>query len=80
MDVSFLANTHHLPYVPFANIVPRPYFFIEKVGRRKVLMCSAAACSFCMIMISVMLSINTKATNWVFVAFVFIFFDVFSWG
>ena len=43
-------------------------------------MCSAAACSFCMIMISVMLYINTVTTNWVFVAFCFIFFDVFSWG
>ncbi|KAI9699651.1 MAG: hypothetical protein M1836_002685 [Candelina mexicana] len=57
-----------------------PYFFIERAGRRKILMWSAGACSFCMIMISIMLKINTKASNWVFVAFVFIFFDVFSWG
>ncbi|KAI9673127.1 MAG: hypothetical protein M1817_002989 [Caeruleum heppii] len=57
-----------------------PYFFIERAGRRKVLILSSAACSFCMIMISVMLKVNTKATQWVFVAFTFIFFDVFSWG
>ena len=33
-----------------------------------------------MVMITVMLYVNTLATNWVFVAFCFIFFDVFSWG
>ena len=79
---------------------PSPYFFIEKAGRRKVLMSSAAACSFCMVMIAIMLSIDTipvsktsssvsslrldsliiSQTQWVFVAFTFLFFDVFSWG
>jgi Sugar (and other) transporter len=43
-------------------------------------MLSAGACSFCMIMISVMLYVKTTPNNWVFVAFCFIFFDVFSWG
>ncbi|KAL8961763.1 MAG: hypothetical protein Q9183_005260 [Haloplaca sp. 2 TL-2023] len=57
-----------------------PYFFIEKAGRRKVLMSSAAGCSFCMIMISVMLYVDTLASQWVFVAFTFLFFDIFSWG
>ncbi|KAL9635121.1 MAG: hypothetical protein Q9164_003663 [Protoblastenia rupestris] len=57
-----------------------PYFFIEKVGRRKVLISSAAACSFCMVMISIMLYVNTIPSQWVFVAFTFLFFDVFSLG
>ncbi|KAL8648196.1 MAG: hypothetical protein Q9210_005134 [Variospora velana] len=57
-----------------------PYFFIEKVGRRKMLMGSAAACSFCMIMIAIMRKVNTVPSQWVFVAFTFIFFDVFSLG
>ncbi|KAL8687830.1 MAG: hypothetical protein Q9224_005041 [Gallowayella concinna] len=57
-----------------------PYFFIERAGRRLVLMLSAAGCAFCMVMITVMLEINTYASNWVFVAFCFLFFDIFSWG
>ncbi|KAI9838434.1 MAG: hypothetical protein M1837_002489 [Sclerophora amabilis] len=62
----------------FASMLP--YFFIERAGRRTVMMLSSAGCSFCMIIISVMLYINTKTSNWVFVAFCFLFFDVFSWG
>ncbi|KAI9803691.1 MAG: hypothetical protein M1833_000603 [Piccolia ochrophora] len=68
-----------------------PYFFIERVGRRKVLMSSAGACSFCMVMLAVMLRVGNQAqlrgddttrlaANWTFVAFVFLFFDVFSLG
>ncbi|KAL8701117.1 MAG: hypothetical protein Q9201_005082 [Fulgogasparrea decipioides] len=57
-----------------------PYLFIEKAGRRKVTMLSAAGCSFCMVMISIMLKVNTLVSNWVFVAFTFLFFDIFSWG
>ncbi|KAL8941026.1 MAG: hypothetical protein Q9211_001992 [Gyalolechia sp. 1 TL-2023] len=57
-----------------------PYFFIEKVGRRQMLMWSSAACSFCMVMIAIMLKVNTIVTQWIFVAFCFIFFDVFSLG
>lgn len=53
---------------------------MERVGRRKVMMSSAAACSFCMVMISIMLYIDTLATQWVFVAFCFLFFDFFSLG
>ena len=41
----------------------RPYFFIEKAGRRKVMMSSAAGCSFCMVMIAVMLKVNTLAVS-----------------
>ncbi|KAL8770847.1 MAG: hypothetical protein Q9209_003498 [Squamulea sp. 1 TL-2023] len=40
-----------------------PYFFIERAGRRKV-----------------MILIGTIASQWVFVAFCFLFFDIFSWG
>ena len=58
----------------------RPYFFMDRFGRRTLLIWSSAACSFCMIMISSMLAVDTLVTQWVFVAFCFIFFDVFSWG
>lgn len=57
-----------------------PYFFIERAGRRKVMILSAAGCSFCMVMISIMLKVNTIVSQWVFVAFCFLFFDIFSWG
>ncbi|KAL8724111.1 MAG: hypothetical protein Q9181_006979 [Wetmoreana brouardii] len=40
-----------------------PYFFIEKAGRRKVMMLSAAGCSFCMVMISIMLKVNTLVVS-----------------
>lgn len=40
-----------------------PYFFIEKAGRRMVMMLSAAGCSFCMVMITVMLEVNTLAVG-----------------
>lgn len=58
----------------------RPYFFMDRFGRRTLLIASSAACSFCMIMISSMLAVDTLVSQWVFVAFCFIFFDVFSWG
>jgi len=57
-----------------------PYFFIERAGRRTVMILSAAGCSFCMVMIVIMLEVNTLASQWVFVAFCFLFFDIFSWG
>ena len=38
----------------------RPYFFIERAGRRNVLMASAGACSICMIVIAITLRIGTK--------------------
>ena len=41
-----------------------PYLFIEKLGRRTVLMSSAAACSFCMVMIAAMLAIGTTAVSY----------------
>ena len=89
--------------VRFADECDSPYFFIEKAGGRKVLMSSAGACSFCMIMISIMLYIDTILVNstlalfmsknmetslrvpdtedsMVFVAFTFLFHDVFSLG
>lgn len=69
------------------------------MGRRKVLLSSAAACSVSMIVISITLAIKTTAVcftaayyliyrlltspfkaDWIFVAFCFIFFDVFSLG
>lgn len=40
-----------------------PYFFIERAGRRKVMILSAAGCSFCMVMIVIMLEVNTLAVS-----------------
>jgi len=57
-----------------------PYFYIEKLGRRKVLMSSAAACSVTMIIVSISLALDTAVTRWVFVAMCFLFFDFFSLG
>jgi sugar porter (SP) family MFS transporter len=57
-----------------------PYFFMDRFGRRTLLIWSSAACSLCMVIISVMLYVNTVPAQWVFVAACFVFFDVFSWG
>ncbi|KAL6721735.1 hypothetical protein ACLMJK_000840 [Lecanora helva] len=57
-----------------------PYFFIESYGRRKVLMSSAAACSCCMLFISLMLAVDTTLSDWIFVGFTFLFFDFFALG
>ncbi|KAL9098565.1 MAG: hypothetical protein Q9163_005799 [Psora crenata] len=43
-------------------------------------MSSAAACSLCMVIIAAMLAVDNLASQWVFVAFCFLFFDVFSLG
>lgn len=53
---------------------------MDRFGRRTLLIWSSAACSVCMIIISVMLYVNSIPAQWVFVAACFIFFDVFSWG
>ncbi|KAL8857570.1 MAG: hypothetical protein Q9178_005898 [Gyalolechia marmorata] len=57
-----------------------PYFFIERAGRRIVMILSAAGCSLCMVVSVISLEINTLASNWVFVAMCFLFFDIFSLG
>ncbi len=62
----------------FASMLP--YFFIERLGRRTVMIWPAAGCSLCMVIISATLAINTTVSNWIFVAACFLFFDIFSWG
>ena len=79
--VSWLCVTIHSLSSLFNSLTSsRPYFFMDRFGRRTLLIWSSAACSICMIMIAAMLAINNLASQWVFVAFCFIFFDVFSWG
>lgn len=58
MYVSFDYSIFHRTSADCQN---RPYFFIEKVGRRTAMSWSAAGCSFCMVMIAVMLYVNTLA-------------------
>lgn len=58
-----LVHSLQKAYQNITNILPSPYFFIERLGRRKMLMSSAAACCFCMLMISVMLAFNTTAVG-----------------
>lgn len=54
----------HFPAFHVSKLMQsRPYFFIEKAGRRKVMISSAAGCSFCMVMIAVMLKVNTLAVS-----------------
>ena len=40
-----------------------PYFFIERAGRRVVMMYSAAGCSFCMVISVIMLEVDTLAVS-----------------
>ena len=49
------------------RILSSPYFFVERFGRRKLLMSSAAACSICMLIISFMLYVNTRFVSKLFV-------------
>ena len=59
----FLAVSPSAPEVFIITDSPSPYFFIERLGRRKMLISSSAACCFCMIMISSMLAMNTTTVG-----------------
>ena len=77
-----LAACGSVDYLIFACLA---YFVIERYGRRKVMMCSAAACSICWICISIALGLSEKGGNSyvlgsVAVAFFFVFFASFGMG
>lgn len=78
-----LAAAGSVDYLLFACLA---YFVIERYGRRKVMMCSAAACSICWIVIAIVLSISDRGKGdpyklgIVAVSFFFVFFASFGMG
>lgn len=77
-----LAACGSVDYLVFACLA---YFVIERYGRRKVMMCSAAACSICWIVIAIATGLSEKGGNSfvlgsVAVAFFFLFFASFGMG
>lgn len=77
-----LAACGSVDYLIFACLA---YFVIERYGRRRVMMCSAAACSICWICIAIALGLSENGGNSyvlgsVAVAFFFMFFASFGLG
>ncbi|KAF2117652.1 sugar transporter STL1 [Lophiotrema nucula] len=77
-----LAAAGSVDYLVFACLA---YFVIERYGRRRVMMVSAAACSFCWIMISIALGVtehggDSYKLGIVAVSFFFVFFASFGMG
>ena len=77
-----LAACGSVDYLIFACLA---YFVIERYGRRRVMMWSAAGCSICWICISIALGLSEKGGNSyvlgsVAVAFFFVFFAAFGSG
>ncbi|KAH7125257.1 general substrate transporter [Dendryphion nanum] len=77
-----LAAAGSVDYLIFACLA---YFVIERFGRRKVMMCSALACSICWIVISIAMGMteaggNSYKLGIVAVSFFFIFFASFGAG
>jgi len=77
-----LAACGSVDYLIFACLA---YFVIERYGRRKVMMCSAAACSVCWIGIAISIGLSEKGGDSyvlgsVAVAFFFLFFASFGMG
>ncbi|KAF2256706.1 sugar transporter STL1 [Trematosphaeria pertusa] len=77
-----LAAAGSVDYLVFACLA---YFVIERYGRRKVMMCSAAACSTCWIVIAISLGLSAHGGNEyklgiVAVSFFFVFFASFGMG
>ena len=77
-----LAAAGSVDYLIFSILA---YFVIERYGRRKVMMTSAAACSFCWIMISIALGLSANGADSykmgiLAVSFFFVFFASFGMG
>ncbi|KAF2649851.1 general substrate transporter [Lophiostoma macrostomum CBS 122681] len=77
-----LAAAGSVDYLIFACLA---YFVIERYGRRKVMMVSAAACSICWIVISIALGLSAHGADSykmgiLAVSFFFIFFASFGMG
>ena len=77
-----LAAAGSVDYLVFACLA---YFVIERYGRRRVMMCSAAACSTCWIVIAIALARSDAGGDSyklgiVAVSFFFVFFASFGMG
>jgi len=77
-----LAACGSVDYLLFACLA---YFVIERYGRRRVMVCSAAACSICWMCIAIATGLSEKGGNSyvlgsVAVAFFFAFFASFGMG
>jgi MFS family permease len=78
-----LAAAGSIDYLLFACLA---YFVIERYGRRKVMMCSAAACGTCWVVIAIVLGISDEGRGdkyklgIVAVSFFFVFFASFGMG
>ena len=78
-----LAAAGSVDYLVFSCLA---YFVIERYGRRKVMMSSAAACCLCWVVISIVLSISDTGRGdpyklgIVAVSFFFVFFASFGMG
>lgn len=78
-----LAAAGSVDYLIFSCLA---YFVIERYGRRKVMMSSAAACSLCWVVIAIVLAISDTGRGdeyklgIVAVSFFFVFFASFGMG
>ena len=55
---------------------------IERIGRRTIMLWSAIACTFCMMMFVILIGLphKTLATQWTSVVFVLLFEFIYGWG
>lgn len=77
-----LAAAGSVDYLVFACLA---YFVIERYGRRKVMMASAAACSLCWVVISIALGLSANGADEykmgiIAISFFFVFFASFGMG
>ncbi|ORY55134.1 MFS transporter [Pseudomassariella vexata] len=83
LTARILAAAGSMDYLFFAFMA---YFVIERFGRRKVMMCSAAACSTCWTIIAICMGLSETGradsykTGAVAVTFFFVFFAAFAMG
>lgn len=67
-------------FTQYALFSCTPYFYIDRIGRRKSVMGSSAGCAICMCIIAGCLAAQTYAAAAGAVAFMFIFLDCFTFG
>lgn len=67
-------------FTQYALFSCTPYFYIDRIGRRKSIMGSSAGCAICMGVIAGCLAAQTYAAAAAAVAFMFIFLDCFTFG
>lgn len=62
---------------PLGNLLPA--LALDRMGRKPTMMIGCAICSFCMLMISVLLSVNTAKASTASVAFFYLYMLVFGY-